>query len=105
MPAHPDRRLRVYFEDKSRFGQTDPADRLYHSFASRALAVLDVGRFHQGQLDRLSQEVRPAFLRLGEVRIHGRVIADHNPLECRRIENLPQRLRIFMDADVCFTIV
>ena len=50
-------------------------------------AILGVVRFQQRQLDRFAKQVSPAFLRMREVGVHGRIVADHR---CRRVENLIQ---------------
>src|SRR5205814_10578250 len=65
----------------------------------RELPILRIFRHLQRQLDRLAQQVGPAFLRLGEVRVYRRVVADHDARERRRIEELFERLGVLVHAE------
>ena len=65
----------------------------------REPAVLDIARVLERQLDRFSQQMRPTLLRRGKVRVHRRIVADHDAFERRGFEDLLQRLSVLVNAE------
>ncbi len=65
----------------------------------RELPILGILGITQAEFDRLAEQMSPAFLRPGEVRIHGGIVADQDARKGVRIEDHPQGLGVFMNSE------
>ena len=65
----------------------------------RELTIVCVVGLLQGQLDGLTQQMRPTLLRLAEMAVDRRVVADQDTGKRVRIEQRLQRLGILVHAE------